>query len=663
MRPQVNRLPESSAKGFAGSAIDRGRPLRFRLDGRIIGGFQGDTVLSATLASGVDTLGEAHSSPIGLTPRATPAISHASLAGDPQRALPMARTLAENGAEYVTLGVKRPGPIARLFQPGRTLGLLLDDLHALDRPWRAVPGIPGPQADLLVVGGGVAGMAAALAGARAGLSVILVEANPYLGGHSGLFGTQDGEDAPEESMSRLAAEVNGHDAITILLATRAFSMRAGLVRAHQVDTVSGTVQGRVIDLTASKIVIATGSVERLPIIPGNRLPGVIGTLDAYELATRYGVWPGQKALVATSSSPAYRLAMLASDAGIGIDRVFDSRPRPASRFIEFSRAYGIVQSPGSSPASVSTVRAGGTLSVHGERQDAPVLVTERLLVCGGWQPDLTLWHVAGGKSHWHQGHERLESLGTLDGIVLAGSAAGYFTRRGCIQSGADAVDQILGRQRRLVEDPQIDPLYETPDGRPGIGVAQPETAPSYLDGGLTLLQRPMPAPRRLPLPFRRQRQSGLTVLSEAPQPLAVCDVAAGVNLELIPGAAAGIVAQERVALVPLALDPEPAEAEAPGLAQADHIPAYLQGRYGKQAVLVRLVPTETRRFETGALIYRSADASHPNQALGVVLREWDGYAIGVVSALETQPGQQVTIRDKGSATARLEPFTPSHDMR
>jgi sarcosine oxidase subunit alpha len=656
MRAQINRLPESSGKGFAGSAIDRSRPLRFQLDGRIVSGFAGDTVLSAALASGIDTLGTCNASPIGLVPRAAPAISHASLANDPQRALPMARTPAQDGASYVTLGVRRPGMVSRLFQPGRSLGLLLDDPHALDQPWRGIAGAPGPSADLLVIGGGVAGLAAALAGARAGLSVVLVEANPHLGGNSGLFGTQDGEDGPEDSMARLAAEASANPAIRILPATRVFALRTGMARAHQVDTSSGSSQGRIIDIAARHVVIAAGSLERLPIFAGNRLPGVIGTLDAFELATRYGVWPGQAALVATSSSYAYRLAMLASDAGIAIGRIFDSRQLPASRFIEFSRAYGIVQSTGATPATVGIARAGGTLSVHSDRENAPVLVTERLLACGGWQPDLTLWHVAGGASQWHHGHGRLEAIGDRDGIVLAGSAAGYRTRLGCIQSGADAVDQVLGRPRKRVNDPIIDPLYETPDAPAGIAAQRLDTAPTFLDGGVGMLQRPAPAPRRLSLPFRARVKTGLLVLSEAPQPLAVCDVAAGVDLGLVPPEAAGIVAQERVALVPLSQGQAVHPEEDAKLAD-DDLPPYLRGRFGPDARVIRLAVAEARTFETGALIYRSTDAGQPLAAIGVVLRQAEGGTLALLAASAAKAGLPVVIRDKGATSARVEPLS------
>lgn len=654
MRPQLHRLPETVSKAFCGSAIDRGAPIQFRLDGRIVSGFAGDTVLSAALASGIDTLGLYQHSPIGLNPRAAPAISYASLANDPQRALPMARTLIRQGAEFVTIGGTRGNLVTRLLQPGRSLGLSLDNAHALDRPWRSVLGSPTEAPDLLVIGGGVSGLAAALAGARAGLSVLLVEASPHLGGHSGLFGTQDGEDSPDQSMTRLAAEVRANPAITTLTATRVFALRPGLARAHQVTEQSGAMQGHVIDIAAPRIVLATGSLERLPVFPGNRLPGVMGTLDAFELASRYGIWPGKRAIIATASSPAYRLAMLADDAGITVDRIFDSRPRPASRFIEFSRAYGIVQSPGDSLGAVGIARAGGSLSVHRASADAVALVTDRLLVCGGWQPDLTLWHVAGGASQWHHGHRRLEAFGTCEGIALAGSAAGYRTRRGCIQSGADSIDQLLGRQRSVVDDPVIAPLYETPDGALPISEPRPSTCPEFLDSGAGLLRRPAPQRRRFKLPFANKPAADLLVLSEAPQPLTICDVAAGVDLGLVPSTAAGVVAQERVALVPLA-QPEISEAsqnEAP--VSPTTVPAYLKGRYGRDARVVRLVPREPRSFEPGALAFLDPDETAPPKSVGVVLGELDGTSLALMADPVGRQAHIVTIRDKGAAQATIQ---------
>ncbi|MFC3704598.1 FAD-dependent oxidoreductase [Devosia honganensis] len=656
MRPQLHRLPADAARGFAGRAIDRARPVHFRLDGRLVSGFAGDTVLSAALASGIDTLGLHRGMPVGLTPRSSPVIALAGLARDPLGALPMARTPAVDGAEFVTLGAKRAGALARLFQPGRTLGLPLDEPHVLDRPWRAVPGLPEGSADLMVVGAGVAGLSAALAGARAGLAVMLVEATALPGGHSGLFGTQEGEDAPEESMARLAAEAAASDAITLIASARVFSIRPGLVRLHRVDMVEGRPRGRVVDIEAPRIVIATGALERLPLFPGNRLPGVALTLDAHELAARYGVWPGASALFATGSNPAYRLAMLASDVGIAIGRILDSRPGPASRFIEFSRAYGMVQSPGTGPAFAETARAGNAVRLHADQAGSEPLEADRLLVCGGWQPDLTLWHVAGGHSRWHDARHRLEPSGALDGVALAGSAAGWFTRRGCIQSGADAVDLLLGRPRKPVDDPRIDPLYETPDAPVHIAPPRPQSPAAYLDAGAQLLPRPEPPQGRWRALFRK-RPTGLASLSEAPQPLAICEVAAGVGLGLIPPEAAGVVAQERVALVPLARPAPGYDAIDETRPAPEAVPPFLAGRFGPGARVVRLVPAEERLFEPGSLIYRSSDVDQPLLAIGVVLRPAGAAATALVAGAALAAGLPVTVRDQGRAIpATLEAF-------
>src|SRR5690606_29467492 len=117
-----------------------------------------------------------------------------------------------------------------------------------------------------------------------------------------------------------------------------------------------------------------------------------------------------------------------------------------------------------------------------------------LIVCGGWQPDLTLWHIAGGASRWNKARHRLEAIGELEAIALAGSAAGFLTRRGCIPSGADAVDALPGRPRKPVDDHLIDPLYETPDATtPIAGLV--DGAPTYLDAGAEFLTRPQPQPK------------------------------------------------------------------------------------------------------------------------------------------------------------------------
>src|SRR5690606_1208433 len=125
-------------------------------------------------------------------------------------------------------------------------------------------------------------------------------------------------------------------------------------------------------------------------------------------------------------------------------------------------------------------------------------------VCGGWQPDLTLWHMAGGESAWDAGHASLQPRQGPAGIALAGSAAGWLSRRACLARGGDAVDALLERERLPVEDVLIDPIYETPDAPAAIGAVPDETAqPVFLDAGRRYIERPRSIVSRRPawLPF------------------------------------------------------------------------------------------------------------------------------------------------------------------
>ncbi|MHA6691540.1 FAD-dependent oxidoreductase [Devosia sp. A449] len=654
MTDQPHRLGTDANHLLQGSVIDRTRPLQFRLNGRSIAGFAGDTVLSALLAAGIDTIGRRDHAALALSARHAPTISFAALAGDQQRALPMERTPATDDADYVTTARQlRRNPIARLLRGRvRSLGLDLDRPDALAHPWLGQAGEPGPAADLVVVGGGVAGMAAALAAAKRGLRVVLVEAAPQLGGKSRLFGTQDGEETPDQTITRQRAAISQTDAITVLTSAEVFALRPGVVRLHQVDMRDGMPSGRVIDIAAPRIVLATGALERLPLFPGNRLPGVVGALEAFELAQLYGVWPGRSALIATSSSPTYRLAMLATDAGVTVPRIIDSRPRPQSRFIEFAKAYGITQAAGTIVATAAPAAKGAGLVITPElaldafTRAEPELSVDRLVVCGGWQPDLTLWHMAGGESAWDAGHASLQPRQGPAGIALAGSAAGWLSRRACLASGGDAVDALLERDRLPVEDVLIDPIYETPDAPAAIGAVPDETEqPVFLDAGRRYIERPRSIVSRRPawLPFA-PKPAGWS-LADTPQPLDIADIAAGVQLGAIPAASAGIVAQERVAMVVITGDD--AEPRCGPAIPLPLPPSFLTGRHAEAQLFV-IAPDEARLLEVGALIYANADETDPLSAIGVVVRIIGDKTIALVRG---SAGQHASLREPGRAIA------------
>lgn len=633
------RLPADSVNGFSGQWIDRTKPVSFRLNGRVYGGYAGDTVYTALMASGVTTLGLHLRSPMGLAARGLPWIYPAEHTGEASAALPMARTPITPGADYVTAPRRASAGLKMLFLGGHSLGLTLDGMRQA-QPWQYAHATETLETDVIVVGGGVAGMAAALAASRRNLSVILLEADQALRGHSGLFGAQEGEDSAEASMSRLAQAVNTTPSIRVLTRSQVIAIRQGAIRAHVTESQGDAVTSKIIEIAAPNIILATGSVERLPIFSGNRLPGVMGSLEAYELATRFGLWPGKSALFATSTNTSYHLAVKAREAGISINRILDTRPDPASRYIEFSRAYGLVQVPCSHIEYANLT--GSNLHVHFDSATHEPVTTSRLVVAGGWQAQLDLWHMAGGGSRWNDQHLCLEAIGQLDGIALAGSAAGYQTRTACIHSGADAIDLLLGKPRKPVVDVVIDPIYETPDAP--IAIANTEAlAPTYLDTSSSYLTRPRSI---------RNTPEQIPALSELPLALSLNEITAAASLAWLPASAANTVAAERTPSPPLVTAQDSAAQQD---AEQKSVPSYLSGRYGDGARVVKLSVADQRTVSSGSLIFRNSDCRDADRAIGVVLRHNPDGPMALLAAQALQAALPVSIRDQGNTiAARIE---------
>jgi sarcosine oxidase subunit alpha len=663
VKNQPNRLDIDPAHAFAGSAIDRSRPLRFRLNGHVIEGFAGDTVLSAAIASGFEAIGEHSGHPLALTERFAPPVAPVSLYRDRQQALPMARLPAVDGIDLRTIPGGRGGNdvrsmVSRFIQgPARSLRLRLAPGRSLMAPWIDIPARETIAADVIIIGGGIAGMSAAVEAARAGSRVVLLERRTRLGGNALLFGKTENEETPDHAIARLTREIAGNEAITVHLTTDAFTLDGQRVRAHAITIRDGLAQGEVLAFEAPRIVLATGAIERLPLFPGNRLPGITATAEAFHLAEAFGIWSGRTAAFATVSNPAYRVAMLAADAGIGVRRILDPRPRPQSRFLEFCKAYGITMAGGILPVGASPVARNArglslsvTVSIEDYvRMEEPV-AAHRIVVGGGWQPDLSLWHMGGGNSAWQVERSRLNATQGPEHLAPAGAAAGYLSTRACLESGRDAIDRLFARDRRPVEETVIDPIYETPDAPTPIahqaGVSE---APCYLDDGASLTIRPEPSTPGLLARLHLRRRDDTWRLAEQPRALSIADVAAGVQLGAIPVASAGLVARERAAgsadLIDSARQANVAEVETE---PTPVIAPYLSGRFGANAAIWQITAVEQRRLDTGSLIFVNSDQSDPRYAMGVVLRPLDatGSALALIGKIGATPGEGATLRDQ-----------------
>ncbi len=617
------RLAADAPHQFGGIALDRGKPLTFRLDGRLIEGFAGDTVLSAVLAAGIDTYGRLGEIPLGLGEAFAPAV--ATKGGPP---LPMDRTPALEGLDLVTLGRRSRVPWGR----ARSLARVLPP--ASDAPWQQGTSEATLTADVLIVGGGVAGLAAAEAASAAGQSVLLVERRPWLGGDARYFGATGDEETPEAASTRLIAAVTGSANVTVLLRAEAFAVHGDSVLVQQVVG-DDAPQSRIVTATARRLLLATGAAQRLPVFAGNRLPRITPAIAAYHLAKRYGVAPGKLVLVATQSNYTYRLALRLHDAGVAIRRVVDTRINPQSRFVDFAKASGLTLGSGQIPLS-ATFRARHGLSVSfanaGTESVALSLEADALIVSGRFQPRLDLWMLAGGGARWSADH--LAAEGRLDHVALAGSVAGWRSLKGCIASGADGIALLFERTRVPVEDQEIDANFETPDAPTPI--APVALGVSFLDSGASLSRRPAVALKARPI-------AGGHALS-------LGDVGASVELGLIAGADAGPIAEERGAPgADLVASPwKPVPAEPPAAAP------FLAGRFGHEPARVHLFVDGERRFAPGALVYAGGQARDPGAAIGVIVESADPGGIAqMLPEARTETDRFVVETLDGPSPARV----------
>lgn len=649
-----HRLPADAPHGLGGSAIDRSKPLQFRLNGRIVSGFAGDTVLSAALASGIHVAGRHGDEAIALDESIAPPVTTGR--GSP---LPMERTPALPGLDLATVGQRRD-PIAsrgllgalrnRLVGPERTLNHRFDDGGNATPSWFGAPAEQILEADFAIVGSGVAGLSAAASAAAEGKSAILIERTPQLGGNIRYFGTMEGESAPDDTIARLVGMLAGGGDVTTLTHADAFSIAGNTLRVHQVSVENDRPVSRVVAVKADQIILATGAIERLPLFPGNRTPGIVGTLTAFNRAQRYGVWLGKTALFTTPQSYPYRLALHVADAGVKVLRIVDSRLSPNSRFVDFAKAMGITLASALEPSHAAPLarnmpglRVGFAVAIDDITQDSTAVETDLLVAAGAWQPDLQLWLRAGGSATWDDENGWLAPRNVLPNIRVVGSAAGLRTTAAAIASGRAAVLEALGKPAPEIVDDVIEAIFETPDAPTTVAPFRPESKGyTYLDRGASLVTRRAAAASR----------HGVSGLSVRPVQLSLGDIAAAVDIGAMAKRDAGAVAAERCAVGGEISDtgwrlegatPRPDEVPLP--------PQYLAGRFGDKVQVWRITAADARTFGPGCLIYERSGMADPSEAVGVTYAAPRPGAHGGIAILSRTVEGDVFVNDAGTAVA------------
>ena len=653
---------------LAGSLLDRTRKLTFRLDGIEIPAFGGDTILSALMAAGWQGFAMHDNAPLQLTSDCPLYVHVPPTGGAEKLVIHAARLPAGDGLDLHTLSPVKPKRELNLpfTQKREYLGSLEQSLAAPE------PGRDGVryaassrsvEANVIVVGGGIAGLSAALEAAKQGLKVRIIDRAPVLGGIADYFGRAEGEPAPEDVVAELRAAIAAEDAIATHLHAEVTSVADGAVVALVTDSGEyGAPSVTQLTLRAPHIVLATGGREKLPLFAGNRAVGVVPSIEAWRLASLYGVFQGKTAQIATAATEPYRFAMALADAGIAISRILDSRPDPASRFVAFAKAYGVRLAFGAEVFEIArdwtltgplTIRS--RVTVADSRSAEEKQIADALIVSAGLQPELTLYLQAGGMVAWDEARQSLLAASRVPGLALAGLAAGARTLEGTRTSGVNAVRALLRQKPVKSEERLIDPDFESPDGAwPMVIPATRGALPGYYDTGASIAT--IPAQSETPGMLQR-----LFTASASPrEAVALSIVAAAAKVatgeyeaQSVPIAAAERIVEGRSLRhesLGFVERPSPAPAFAPD-ADGWSLPDYLAGRFGSHPALYLLKPADQRLIEAGRLIFASSDLQAPEDAIGVSLgaaSSAPGLSVVLAASKGIEPGQSVSIADLGA---------------
>ncbi len=264
-------------------------------------------------------------------------------------------------------------------------------------------------ADLVVVGGGIAGLAAARAAGAAGKRVILVEQSPHWGGRAPVDGVEIGGKPADEWIKKTLESLGRMQNVTVMARCMASGLYDhGYLLAYQRLTdhapSDDLPRHRLWRIRAGQVVVATGAIERPLSFAGNDLPGVMLASAVRDYVVNQAVTPGARVVIVTNNDDAYRTALALSDAGQTVAAVIDARPAAAGALPEAVRALGIPVLTGSAirkthgskrVTGVSVCNfSGGTVSKH--------IACDAVAMSGGWSPVVHLWSHCGGKLTWDE---------------------------------------------------------------------------------------------------------------------------------------------------------------------------------------------------------------------------------------------------------------------
>jgi sarcosine oxidase subunit alpha len=436
-----------------GEWIDRSRPLEFRFEGRAAHGFAGDTISSALWAQGLRTLGRSfkYHRPRGLLSFANhdanvvvqqgdrPNVRADVTEAEPSAQLTAVNTFGGLQRDRAALlgrlsGVLPVGFYYKAFYTRRLFPMwerMFRRLTGLGRVDFAAPRLRTPKryafCDVLVIGAGPSGLAAAAAAAESGARVVVVDENAHPGG-SGCYQLA-GEGQQRAAVQALLDSLSARPNVQLLTATCAAGYYADL-------WVPLVERDKLTKMRAKALVVASGAFEQPAVFRNNDLPGVMLASAAQRLIYRYAVQPMRRAVVLTANSDGYRAALDLLAAGVQIAAIVDLRSDAdeslltsiADRGVELVRGacvYEAIADPGTgalAAARICRIASDGQPELASIRR----IECDGLVMSVGWAPAANLLYQAGATMRYDDGVGQFVPDRLPDVIFACGRVNGVF---------------------------------------------------------------------------------------------------------------------------------------------------------------------------------------------------------------------------------------------
>ncbi len=520
---QSNRLQNG------GALIDRLHQIKFFFDGKPYKGYPGDTLASALLANGVKLVNRSYKyhrprGVISAGPEEPNALVNLGAGATHEPNIRMTQIELHDGLEATSqnrfpsldadVGVLNAAA-SRLYPAGFYYKTFIHPRHAwkylFEPVIRRIAGLgkAPTQADtsqyehtyafcdVLIAGGGIAGLIAAKTAGEAGARVILAEQTERLGGR--LLVDDDAEIDGKPARVWLDETIDAlqtMDNVTIRLRTccsAAYDHNYCLLYERSGDRgEAAQVRHRLWRVRAGRVIAATGMIERPIAFHYNDVPGIMLAGAVRDYVKLWGVSPGEKTVVYTTNDDGYRTALALHEAGCRIRAILDSRRDPQGALVEKVRAAGLEIRPntGIGKAKAKRNRLDHIETVNFDKPDAPgkTMYCDCVAMSNGWSPVIHLYSHSGGKAVWDEdavmyrpdpdNPPRGKDAEAM--VFAAGGASGALTTDTVVAQASEVTAEALtqlGMQANgtvpevsAVSEEAIVPVWSTPSpGKAGLG--------------------------------------------------------------------------------------------------------------------------------------------------------------------------------------------------